>query len=264
MYYKEQNDQSASLQCQVHRGMPFQTKELWSQDHDSTLKHVRLRNWKDNSLISLELNNWGESSIIMQAWNHIKQLKLFWSSWDGFWFMIRERRIWEWCRKSSLTLTILIVAWLLMILARIICSYIDFHVQNNSQLIVYQTQQAQKSPSKLYKQQLWSSSSNGYLDQDKEKRMRSISPRLSPSKLPLMILASLMASLSIDAFKNKTMSTLDDAGFNSILDKTKPIKDQEGNHRVYYLFDGATNDGSASHIVRGHKEERDGRAAWYA
>ena len=57
------------------------------------------------------------------------------------------------------------------------------------------------------------------------------------------------------------MSTLGVAGFSSILDKTKPIKDQEGNHKVYYLFQGATNDGSASHIVRGHKEERDGRAA---
>ena len=66
------------------------------------------------------------------------------------------------------------------------------------------------------------------------------------------------------AFKNKTMSTLGVAGFSSILDKTKPIKDQEGNHRVYYLFKGATNDGSASHIVRGHKEDRDGRAAWHA
>ena len=60
------------------------------------------------------------------------------------------------------------------------------------------------------------------------------------------------------------MLTLGGAGFSSILDKTKPVKDQEGNHRVYYLFEGATNDGSASHIVRGHKEERDGRAAWYA
>jgi len=66
------------------------------------------------------------------------------------------------------------------------------------------------------------------------------------------------------AFKNKTMSTLVVAGFSSILDKTKPIKDQDNNHRVYYLFEGAINDGSSSQIVRGHKEERDGRAAWYA
>ena len=28
----------------------------------------------------------------MQSWNHIKQLKLFWSSWDHFWFMLREKR----------------------------------------------------------------------------------------------------------------------------------------------------------------------------
>ena len=48
------------------------------------------------------------------------------------------------------------------------------------------------------------------------------------------------------------------------MDKAKPIKDQEGNHRVDYLFEGATNDGSASHIVSGQEEERDGRAAWYA
>jgi hypothetical protein len=66
------------------------------------------------------------------------------------------------------------------------------------------------------------------------------------------------------AFKNKTMSTLGVAGFSSILDKSIPIKDQEGNHRVYYLFEGATNDGSASHIVKQHEEARDGRAAWYS
>jgi len=96
--------------------------------------------------------------------------------------------------------------------------------------------------------------------------MRSISPRLSPSRLQHMILATLMAKPQHwYTFKNKTMSTLGVAGFSSILDKTKPIiKDQEGNHRVYYLFEGATNDGSASHIVRGHKKERDGRAAWHA
>jgi len=64
-------------------------------------------------------------------------------------------------------------------------------------IIVYQIQQAPQAPSKLYKQQPWSSSSNGYLDQDKVKRIRSISPRLSPSILQHMILASLMASLSI-------------------------------------------------------------------
>jgi len=48
------------------------------------------------------------------------------------------------------------------------------------------------------------------------------------------------------AFKNKTMSTLCVAGISSILDKTKPTKDQEGNCGVYYLFEGAKNDGSAS------------------
>jgi len=41
------------------------------------------------------------------------------------------------------------------------------------------------------------------------------------------------------AFKNKTISALGVAGFSTILDKAKPIKDQEGNHRVYYLFEGA-------------------------
>jgi len=66
------------------------------------------------------------------------------------------------------------------------------------------------------------------------------------------------------AFNNKTMSTLGVAGFGSILEMTKPIEDQEGNHRVHYLFEGATNDGSASHILRGHKDERDGRAACHA
>jgi hypothetical protein len=33
---------------------------------------------------------------------------------------------------------------------------------------------------------------------------------------------------------------------------------------VYYLFEGATNDGSASHIVKQHKNEKDGRAAWHS
>jgi len=65
------------------------------------------------------------------------------------------------------------------------------------------------------------------------------------------------------AFKNKTMSTLGTAGFSSILDKTKPIKDQEGNHRVCYLFEGATNDGQPP-ILSEDKKKRHGRAAWYA
>ena len=84
-----------------------------------------------------------------------------------------------------------------MILAWIICHYIIFHMWNIAKLIVYQTQQALQAPSKFYKQQPWSSSSIGYVDQDAVKRMRSISPRLSPSRLQHIILASLMASLSI-------------------------------------------------------------------
>ena len=66
------------------------------------------------------------------------------------------------------------------------------------------------------------------------------------------------------AFKNKTISTLGVAGFSSILDKATPMRDQEGNHRIYYLFEGATNDGSASHIVKQHKNERDKRATWHS
>ena len=66
------------------------------------------------------------------------------------------------------------------------------------------------------------------------------------------------------AFKNKTMSAFGVASFSSILDDAKPIKVKEGNPRVYYLFEGATNDGSASHIVRAHEEKRGGRAAWHS
>ena len=64
------------------------------------------------------------------------------------------------------------------------------------------------------------------------------------------------------AFKNKVQSTLGIAGFSSLLDERIPIKDVEGNRHLYYLFEGATNDGSASHIVKKHKVMKDGRAAW--
>jgi hypothetical protein len=63
-------------------------------------------------------------------------------------------------------------------------------------------------------------------------------------------------------FKNKTLSTLGVAGFSSILDPARPIVDEEGNRRLYYLFEGATNEGSASHIVKHHRATMDGRAAW--
>lgn len=64
------------------------------------------------------------------------------------------------------------------------------------------------------------------------------------------------------SFKNKTKSTLGIAGFSSLLDPNVPIRDIEGNHRLYFLFEGATNEGAASHIVKRHKETMDGRAAW--
>jgi hypothetical protein len=63
-------------------------------------------------------------------------------------------------------------------------------------------------------------------------------------------------------FKNKTESTLGIAGFSSLVDDNFPIKDTEGNWRLYYLLEGATNDGAASHIVKKHKVMKDGRAAW--
>jgi len=65
-------------------------------------------------------------------------------------------------------------------------------------------------------------------------------------------------------FKNKMLSTLGVAGFSSILDQGRPIVDVEGNHRLYFLFEGATNEGSASHIVKNHKTTMDGRAAWHS
>ena len=64
------------------------------------------------------------------------------------------------------------------------------------------------------------------------------------------------------SFKNKTKSTLGIAGFSSLLDPDAPIRDIEGNHRLYFLFEGATNEGAASHIVKRHKATMDGRAAW--
>jgi len=71
------------------------------------------------------------------------------------------------------------------------------HVKHCTVKIVYQTQQTLQAIRKFYKKQPWSFSSNGYLDQDQLKRMRSISPRLSLSRLQHMILASLMASPSV-------------------------------------------------------------------
>jgi hypothetical protein len=64
------------------------------------------------------------------------------------------------------------------------------------------------------------------------------------------------------SFKNKTQTTLGIAGFSSFLNARVPVRDTEGNHCLYYLLEGATNDGSASHIVKRHKVMRDGRAAW--
>ena len=65
-------------------------------------------------------------------------------------------------------------------------------------------------------------------------------------------------------FRNKMLSTLGVAGFSSILDQARPIVDVEGNRRLYYLFEGATNEGSASHIVKNHRATMDGRAAWHS
>ena len=65
-------------------------------------------------------------------------------------------------------------------------------------------------------------------------------------------------------FKNKTESTLGVAGFSTLIDDKVPMKDTEGNRRLYYLLEGATNNGAASHIVKQHKVLKDGRAAWLA
>ena len=65
-------------------------------------------------------------------------------------------------------------------------------------------------------------------------------------------------------FRNKTESTLGMAGFGSLIDTKVPLKDSEGNMRLYYLLEGATNDGAASHIVKKFKVLKDGRAAWMA
>ena len=65
-------------------------------------------------------------------------------------------------------------------------------------------------------------------------------------------------------FKHKTESTLGVAGFSSLLDVHVPMSDVEGNRRLYYLLEGATNDGAASHIIKQHKVMKDGRAAWVA
>ena len=65
-------------------------------------------------------------------------------------------------------------------------------------------------------------------------------------------------------FRNKTESTLGVAGFGSLIDVRVPLKDSEGNRRLYYLLEGATNDGAASHIVKKCKVLKDGRAAWLA
>ena len=65
-------------------------------------------------------------------------------------------------------------------------------------------------------------------------------------------------------FRNKTESTLGVAGFGSLIDARVPLKDNEGNRRLYYLLEGATNDGAASHIVKKYKVLQDGRAAWMA
>jgi hypothetical protein len=49
-----------------------------------------------------------------------------------------------------------------------------------------------------------------------------------------------------------------------LIDSKIPVGDTEGNWRLYYLLEGATNEGSASHIVKNHKVLKDGKAAWNA
>ena len=97
------------------------------------------------------------------------------------------------------------------------------------------------------------------------KKMRSISLRLSPSRLLHMILASLMASLSIgmpSRTRQCQLLVLQASALFWIKQRQSRIKKATTESTI--LFEGATNDGPASHIVRGHKEERDGRAAWHS
>ncbi len=68
------------------------------------------------------------------------------------------------------------------------------------------------------------------------------------------------------SFRENILDDLGMAGFSRYL-KDDFVIDKwniEGNKRLYHMFAKATNQGSTSHLVKAHKINEDGRAAWRA
>jgi hypothetical protein len=65
-------------------------------------------------------------------------------------------------------------------------------------------------------------------------------------------------------FKENTLSKAGVGGYAQFFrtDYTPSEHIREGNQRIFYLLQNATNGGGASHIIHRHMQEADGHAAW--
>jgi hypothetical protein len=66
------------------------------------------------------------------------------------------------------------------------------------------------------------------------------------------------------SFKENTLSKAGVGGYAQYFreDFTENVSNREGNNRIFYLLQTATNGGGASHVVRRHAASANGHAAW--
>ena len=96
---RKESDRKVSVWSYVQRPMPDWTREFWSWNHKSMMKHKRTKREKITKVIILEMKAWGKSSRSADMVSNI-------SSWNHSRFMLSEGRILDWCRKSVLVETI--------------------------------------------------------------------------------------------------------------------------------------------------------------
>ena len=68
------------------------------------------------------------------------------------------------------------------------------------------------------------------------------------------------------SFKENTLSKAGVGGYAQYFrpDFVQTDSNKDGNNRIFYLLQTATNGGGASHVVRKHTSTADGAAAWQA
>jgi len=102
---RKESNKKVSVQGYVHRGMLDWTREFWSWNHRSAIKHKRRKRGKIKTVIILEKQIWGKFSRSAVMVSNV-------SSWNHFWFVLSNGRISDWFRQPVLNLTILTLAWL--------------------------------------------------------------------------------------------------------------------------------------------------------